>query len=298
MINSRVILAFAMSLVVALIVSFFVYRKLISATDTAGASSYPVVVAAKNLALGSRLTETDLRLSSWAGEPPAGTFSDASEVVGRAILYPVFQEELIITEKLAPEGSGAGLQALIPEGMRAVSIRVNDVVAVAGFVGPGAHVDLLLTGNSGDGRDQGEVITKTILEDVQVLTAGQEIQPDAQGKPQTVNVVTLLATPEAAAKIILAASEGRIQLVLRNPTDQKATRVEAMVRRRELYGNVAPQSKPVRRRPPPAPKTVVVVREPAPLPLVGSIQMIRGAQTSTNEVPLGNPSSGSTSGAP
>ena len=232
MINSRVILAFAMSLVVALIVSFFVYRKLISATDTAGASSYPVVVAAKNLALGSRLTETDLRLSSWAGEPPAGTFSDASEVVGRAILYPVFQEELIITDKLAPEGSGAGLQALIPEGMRAVSIRVNDVVAVAGFVGPGAHVDLLLTGNSGDGRDQGEVITKTILEDVQVLTAGQEIQPDAQGKPQTVNVVTLLATPEAAAKIILAASEGRIQLVLRNPTDQKATRVEAMVRRR------------------------------------------------------------------
>jgi pilus assembly protein CpaB len=209
---------------------------------------------------------------------------DKEALIGRPLIYPVFKGEPILTSKLALEGSGAGLSAVIDEGMRAVSIRVDEVVAVAGFVVAGTHVDVMLTGNPGSGQ---ELLTQTILEDVTVLAAGQSIQPDAEGKPQRVNVVTFLCTPEDAAKVILAASEGRIQLVLRNAVDKEgedelAKKELPKVGRRELFAGSAPPPQPVAavRRAPAPPPAPIAPPEPEPV----SIMMIRGARVSNVEL--------------
>jgi pilus assembly protein CpaB len=287
--QSRLLAAFSLALLLGLAASFLVYKKLQQGTMRAAASSYRVVMASRDLGIGTKLQPQDLKLAEWpAGSLPSGNFSKTEDVVERAILYPVVAGEPILEAKLAPVGAGAGLTAVIPDGMRAVSIRVDDVVAVAGFVGPGTRVDVLLTGNPGGGRSDGESLTRTILENVQVLAAGQKVQPDAQGRPEKVNVVTLLCNPEDAAKVTLAANDGRIQLVLRNPTDSEKGEKETVVARRMLYGGAAkeaprPVKVAVRREPAPAPAPVIV--EPPP-PTTGMVQMIRGDRTAEVEVPL------------
>ncbi len=284
----RLLFTFVAALIVALGASFFVYQKL-TTTSTAGASTRTVVVAARDLSIGVPLTAPDLKSVRWAGDQePPGAVTSVEEVVGRPLIYPVFAGEPLLTSKLAAEGSGAGLGAVITEGMRAVSIRVDEVVAVAGFVVAGSRVDVLLTGlptKSGSG----DTVTQTILEDVQVLAAGQKIQPDAEGKPQRVNVVTLLCAPEDAARVVLAGTEGRIQLVLRNPTDKPAEgeqRVSYMVKRTELYANGAAAPQPAPRtvyRPAPAPEPLVI---PEPEPTSAPVMMIRGSKVSEIDVPL------------
>src|SRR5712691_8823453 len=222
-----------------------------------------IVAAARDLDVGAALASEDLKMISWtSGQVPKGAFSKVADATGRAVLYPMFENEAILDAKLAPTGSGAGLPAVIPQGMRAVSIRVDDVVAVAGFVGPGTRVDVLLTGVS-----RNESLTKTILENVQVLAAGQKIQPDSQGKAEKVNVVTLLCTSQDAAKVTLAANDGHIQLILRNPMDTQKTDHGASVARGALYGEVlVPTARvvraPARVAPPPpvAPPAVIVIR--------------------------------------
>jgi pilus assembly protein CpaB len=274
-----------LALVLALAASYLVYRQLSSATP-AEARGQDVVIAAADLTIGTPLTAEDLTIVRWpTTDIPAGTAMEKEALIGRPLIYPVFKGEPILTSKLALEGSGAGLSAVIDEGMRAVSIRVDEVVAVAGFVVAGTHVDVMLTGNPGSGQEQ---LTQTILEDVQVLAAGQSIQPDAEGKPQRVNVVTLLCTPDDAAKVILAASEGRIQLVLRNPVEKDdetelAKKELPKVGRRELYAGAAPPPQPVaavRRTPPPPPPAPIAPPEPEPV----SIMMIRGSQVSNVEL--------------
>lgn len=284
--QSRLLLTFTLALVVALAASYLVYRELTTATS-AEAKGALVVSAARDLEIGSRVTETDLTMTRWpTGTAPAGAISDLEQVVGRALVYPVFQGELVLASKLAPEGTGAGLATVISEGMRAVSIRVDEVVAVAGFVVAGTRVDVLLTGVPGQGG-RTDALTQTILEDVQVLAAGQQIQPDAEGKPQRVNVVTLLCTPEDAARVVLAAAEGRIQLVLRNPADRAVNTKPAQVNRKELYAGGAPPPKPspVRRAPlpPPVPE---IVPEPLP-PTTAPVEFIRGTEVNQVEVPFG-----------
>src|SRR6202142_3392403 len=133
----------------------------------------------------------------------------APDGTNRALITPVVENEPILESKLAPSAAGAGLAATIPEGMRAMSVAVNDVVGVAGFVTPGTMVDVLVTGAlSGSSGN----ITRTILENVRVLAAGQKVEQDREGKPQTVPVITLLVTPEDAAKLAMASTEGKIQL--------------------------------------------------------------------------------------
>lgn len=284
--QSRLLLTFTLALVVALAASYLVYRELSTATS-AEARGAPVVSAARDLEIGARLTETDLTVTRWpTGTTPAGAMTEVEQVVGRALVYPVFQGELVLSSKLAPEGTGAGLATVISEGMRAVSIRVDEVVAVAGFVVAGTRVDVLLTGVPGQGP-RTDALTQTILEDVQVLAAGQQIQPDAEGKPQRVNVVTLLCTPEDAARVVLAAAEGRIQLVLRNPADRTVHGKPATVNRKELYAGGAPPPKPspVRRVvvPAPVPETLP---EPPP-PTTAPMELIRGTEVNQVEVPFG-----------
>ncbi len=282
--QSRLALTFILALVLALAASYLVYRQLSSATPVE-ARGQQVVIAAADLPIGTPLTAEDLALARWpTSDLPTGTAMDKDALIGRPLIYPVFKGEPILTSKLALEGSGAGLSAVIDEGMRAVSIRVDEVVAVAGFVVAGTHVDVMLTGNPGSGEEQ---LTQTILEDVQVLAAGQSIQPDAEGKPQRVNVVTFLCTPEDAAKVILAASEGRIQLVLRNAVEkedeEQLTKKDLpKVGRRELYAGAAPPPRPAvtRRAPPPPPPAPIAPPEPEPV----SIMMIRGSQVSNVEL--------------
>lgn len=184
----------------------------------------PVVFAAKDLSAGEVLSGDDVKLTDWpVGGMLPGSFSKTEDVLNHPLLYPVGAKEPILRRDLAEEGSGLGLSVKIPQGMRATSVRSNEVVGVAGFLYPGSHVDVLatltLSGSAGS-------VTQTILQDVQVLTAGEEIEPDPQGKPQAVNVVTLLLDSEDSQKLLLASAQGSIQFVLRNSADRTKAPVD------------------------------------------------------------------------
>src|SRR3954469_5476532 len=182
----------------------------------------PVVVAASNLQLGAQLKAEDLQVIAFPlGKAPEGTFTQPSDVVGRGVIVPMVKNEPILAAKLASKESGSGLPPIIPEGMRAVSVRVDEVVGVAGYVLPGNRVDVLATANPTDQRS--DTTTKVILSNVQVLTAGTRMeQGQDQAKPVQVTVVTLLVYPDQAERLALASTEGKIQLALRNPLDQGA----------------------------------------------------------------------------
>jgi pilus assembly protein CpaB len=219
--RNRLIVGLAIAVVVALLLSTFVYRvfKQAGAVRPAAVTQH-IVVAAVPMGLGTRLDAKNVRLIPWpGGEPVAGMFTRIEDVANRALITSVVENEPILEGKLAPLQSGAGLSATIPEGMRALSVPVNDVVAVAGFVGPGTMVDLLVTAPA-PGTVQN--VTLTILENVRVLAAGQKVEQDRDGKPQTVPIITLLLTPQDAEKVTMASTQGRIQLALRNTIDSKA----------------------------------------------------------------------------
>jgi len=189
---------------------------------TVATPTQPVVVAAADLAIGSEIKQEDLQVVSFpAGVSPEGSFAKASDILGRGLIVPVVKNEPILEAKLAPKEAGAGLPPVIPEGMRAVSVRVNEVVSVAGYVLPGTRVDVVATASPTN--QPGDTTSKVVLANVQVLTAGTRMEQDQKdGKPMQVTVVTMLVTPEQAERLALASTEGKIQLALRNPLDQGA----------------------------------------------------------------------------
>ncbi len=259
-----------------------------------------IIVAAKKLDLGARLAPDDLKESNWpAATPLEGSFSDPTKIVGRGVIVSMMPNEPVLDSKLAPVEAGAGLTAVIPDGMRAISIPVNVVIGVSGFVLPGSRVDLILTGVPPDdvkGAKDNEMASKIILENLQVLAVGQNVQKDAEGKPQTVPVATLLVTPEQSEKIALAHGEGRIQLALRNPLDIK-TVDPALVTKTQLYTTSAAEAVPVppvaKKQPPKrgsAPKAAKVSKPappppevaPAPqLPTKFTVEVIQGTKRGT-----------------
>ena len=177
-----------------------------------------VVVAARDLTVGAIVRAADVRVVKWPLHvTPPGYLATPEAVVGRGVITPVRTNEPLLDSKLASKGAGGGLSVSIPEGMRAVSVKVDEVIGVAGFVVPGTRVDVVVTlsGRAGGG----ESVTQVLLQNVPTLAAGALTQPDAQGKPQRVTVITLLVTPDQAEVLILAANEGRIQLALRNTLD-------------------------------------------------------------------------------
>ncbi len=219
--RNRLIIGLVVAIALGFLASNYVYRQFSRVSAAKPIEYRNIVVAAARLPLGARLQPEQLRLIPWsAGDAPLGMFSRAEDCVNRALITPLEENEPILEAKLAPKEAGGGLPATIPEGMRALSVAVNDVVAVAGFVGPGTMVDVLVTGSLSSGGG-GANITRTILENVRVLAAGQKIEQDKDGKPQTVPVITLLVTPEDAAKLTMASTQGRIQLALRNIVDTK-----------------------------------------------------------------------------
>src|ERR1700733_12673245 len=260
--QNRMILGLAVAVVVALFLSTFVYRQFQKASSAKPVVTQHIVVAAKALPLGTLVDAGNLRLIPWpAGEPVVGMFTRMEDCTNRALIADVAANELILDSKLAPKESGAGLPAVIPQGMRALSVAVNDVVGVAGFVTPGTMVDALVTGKVTGGTRGGEdTITRTILENVRVLAAGQKIEQDRDGKPQTVPVITLLVMPEDAARLTMASTEGKIQLALRNTIDP-ATPTPDPVFQAALFGGGAPPPAPkveAGRRVAPPPKPVVI----------------------------------------
>lgn len=182
-----------------------------------------VIMAGRNLEPGTLVKEQDLKTGPWSGVLPEGAVTKKEDVIGRGVVTAIVGNEPILQSRLAARGAGAGLASMIPPGMRAVALRVNEVVGVAGFVVPGMRVDVLISGNPPNGDGRLGNLTKTLLQNIEVLSAGQDIRKDAEGKPVSVPVVNLLVSPEQAEKVSLAANQTVIQLVLRNPLDTRTT---------------------------------------------------------------------------
>jgi pilus assembly protein CpaB len=198
-------------------ITFLFYRRLSANAQQRKATQ--IVVAATDLPVGATLSQKDVTLLDWYSDAlPSGAFTKTDGVIGRPLLFPMAAKEPILQRAIGVEGAGIGLAGKIPEGMRATAVRSNEIVGVAGFLYPGSHVDLLVTFTPPGGTVP---VTETVLQNVEVLTAGQTIEPDPQGKPQQVNVVTLLLTPEDSQKLQLASGQGTIQFVLRSGADQK-----------------------------------------------------------------------------
>jgi pilus assembly protein CpaB len=188
-------------------------------------STTRVIAAAKDIPLGAVLTKDDLTTITIAGLAPKGTIQKVDEAVGRGVISEIFEGEPILESRLAGIGSGGGLAPTIPQGMRACAVKVDEVVGVAGFVIPGSRVDVLVSGNPPGPEAAQGVETQTLLQNIQVLSAGTDIAKDASGKPQQVQVVNLLVTPEQAETLSLASNSLKIQLVLRNPLDTQMAKV-------------------------------------------------------------------------
>jgi pilus assembly protein CpaB len=272
--NRRLLTILLIAFVIASACTFLVYRILGHiVVASKPVSTTKVVAAATDIKLGTVLTSADLTTTEIAGTVPKGAILKPDEAVGRGVLSDIFQGEPILESRLAPVGSGGGLAATIPTGMRACAVKVDDVVGVAGFVTPGMRVDVLVSGNPpGDQQAAQGTETKTILQNIEVLSAGTDIQKDAEGKPQQVQVVNLLVTPEQAEQLSLASNQLKIQLVLRNPLDTTVAPVPTTAMGELLAGG------------PTAPKPKRVVAKAAPKPVVPtySIQVINGS-SSTEE---------------
>jgi pilus assembly protein CpaB len=177
-----------------------------------------IVLSARNLPVGAVVTDRDVKLVAWPGDAlPSGYIRSMKDAVGRGVITAVAENEPLLAAKMSTKDAGGGLPIIIRDGMRAVSVRVDEVIGVAGFVIPGTRVDVMLTLDKSPSRPQ--ALTKTLLQNVQTLAAGQSVTRDKEGKPQTVTVITLLVTPDDGELLALAAKEGRLQLALRNTLD-------------------------------------------------------------------------------
>jgi pilus assembly protein CpaB len=241
--NRRLITIFLVAIVIASACCWLVYRIVNVKMSTAKPlSTTQVIAASKDIPLGAVLTTADLTTMTLTGTPPKGALVKQEDAVGRGVITNIPQGEPILDSQLASLGSGGGLAPTIPQGMRACAVRVDEVVGVAGFVTPGMRVDVLASGNPpGEGQNEG-VVTETILQNIQVLSAGTDIQRDQEGKPLQVQVVNLLVTPEQAELLSLAANSLKIQLVLRNPLDTQMTKVPT-TSMSNLFGSQTPAPK-------------------------------------------------------
>jgi pilus assembly protein CpaB len=275
--TTRTIIVVGVAVLVAALASFGVYRAIQQMpVREVEVRSLSQVVAARDMPMGTLLNQNDVKLVPWpASSPVPRGFIKIEDVVNRGTLSEVVTNEPLTESKLAPTEAGAGLPPAITEGMRALSIRVNEVVGVAGFVVPGTHVDVLVTiGGEGDTQ------TRVVVSDVVVLTAGTRYdqQKSRDGQPIPTSVVTLLLLPNDAERVILAANQGGLMLTLRNPLDHKPTESKG-VRKAALFGDAPPPPivKTVQGRkvatpaPPPVPP-------PPPVPKVYTVETYKAAK--------------------
>ena len=213
----RLLAALLMALTGSALFTFWISRRF--AKPVAAAPQQRYVAAVNPLDAGQALDRVGLTLVDWpADKPLVGAFAKPEDIVGRVVLYPLSPGQPILDRDLSAPGSGVGLTTRIPEGMRAISLKTDQVVGVAGFLLPGTHVDVLVTFRT---QDSPNPISSTVVQDAQVIAAGQKMQPDPEGKPTTVDVVTLLVNPLDAERVVLASSQGTVHFVLRNGTDHQ-----------------------------------------------------------------------------
>jgi pilus assembly protein CpaB len=275
MARKRIVTVLLIAMTVGAVFAMGTYRyvKAMPAASAHPVDTAKVVVAASNMDVGTALRAEDLKVIDWPAKAiPEGAFHKPEELVGRGLIQPVVAFEPMLPGKLSSLEAGAGLPPVIPEGMRALSVRVNDVIGVAGYVLPGNRVDVLVTVSPTDKHD--DITTKLILPNVQVLTSGTKIERDVdKDKPVSVSVVTLLVDPEQAERLTLASTEGKIQLALRNPMDKTAPQTLG-VKPAVLLATAATQARPATVRTGVARKTVGAPAAAAPaLPVV---EIIRG----------------------
>jgi pilus assembly protein CpaB len=275
--NRRLVAILLAAFVIASGCTYLIWRLL---GNRMSASKQPastqVVAAGADIKLGTVLTQANLTTVSISGPLPKGAILKPENVIGRGVVSDLYQGEPILESRLAAPGSGGGLAATIPEGMRACAVKVDEVVGVAGFVTPGMHVDVMISGvppGNQASTDEGTQV-KTVLQNLAVLSSGTDIAKDPEGKPQQVQVVNLLVTPEQAEVLSLASTgQTRIQLVLRNPLDTKVAEIPG-----NAMGNLF--GAPIK------PKTVAVAKaKPAPKPY--SIEVLNGGKRS--ETSFGTP---------
>lgn len=270
--NRRLLTILLISFAVAAMCSLLVYR-LVGNSVAANhkASSTRVVAAAADIKLGTVLSSANLTTIEIAGTLPKGAILKPESVIGRGVMSDLYQGEPILESRLAPAGSGGGLAATIRKGMRACAVKVDEVVGVAGFVTPGMRVDVVISGNPPGSPNSTEgPRVKTLLQNIEVLSAGTDIQKDTEGKPQQVHVVNLLVTPEQAETLSLASSETHIQLVLRNPTDTQISELPGTAMSSLFAG-----SKPA----PAQAMTVAVAKGPRkPAPKTDFVEVINGSK--------------------
>jgi pilus assembly protein CpaB len=293
--DRRFLTVLGVSLVFALVVSSVFYQmtarssstKKVEATD-----QKDVVVATRPLGVGWMIKPADVKIDKVPSDAfPKGAFSKVEDVLDRPVISNVLLDEPILEGRLAAKGSGLGLAPTIPVGMRAVTVRVNDVAGVAGFVLPGMKVDVLVTGHPPNSEG---TMTTTCLQNMLVLSAGQTMTPDSRGQTIQAPTVTLLVDPEQAETLTLANSEGRIQLVLRNSSDQAIEKTAGRYVS-ELYGSARKPAAPVKQEaaPRPRPKPVEVAAAPPPPVVVApppppppdQIVVIRGTTRTVEVLP-------------
>ena len=249
--------------------------------------SVPVVVAAKSVPVGTRLTSDHLKLVAWPSRTPVpGAFADPTALVDRGVIVPIGEHEPITASKVAGPESGAGLPPIIPEGMRAISVRVNEVVGVAGFVLPGTRVDVLVAvDDDGDQSGKKEAMARTVVSNVQVLTAGTRYDQEESkdGKAVKSTVVTLAVHPADGERIALASTEGQIALVLRNPVDVMPTETTGIKLGALMRGSTsAPVALSPRRVV--VTKTVVAAAPTPAAPQIYRVEAIRAAKRTEEAV--------------
>jgi pilus assembly protein CpaB len=228
-----------------------------------------IVAAATDLKLGTVLTATNLTTVEIQGTVPKGAILKPEDAIGRGVISDLYEGNPIVDNQLAPKGSGGGLAATIPQGMRACAVKVDQIIGLAGFVVPGMRVDVLVSGVPPGAPPTLGTVTKTVLQNIKVLSAGTNIQKDAEGKPQQVQVVNLLVTPDQAQLLSLASSQLKIQLVLRNPTDTKVAQISDTAMGNMFLDTSAPRRSGVRVR--------------RVVPKVFTIQVINGTKMSVEK---------------
>jgi pilus assembly protein CpaB len=284
--STRLFLVVLVAVVTAGAAAFAVYRTIsrMPVREVEVASTH-LVVAARPIALGRVVTRDDVKTVPWPERHVVpGSFTTVDTVLDRGAVAPIAQNEPLTDSKLAPTGSGGGLPPTIPDGMRAISVRTNEVIGVAGFVVPGTRVDVVVTVRGDGGRDS---MSRVVVSNVQVLTAGTKYDQEKakeEGEPIPATVVTLLVTPEDAERIALAASEGEIVLTLRNPLDVTPTQTSGVqmagLLARPVPANASPPARPAR----PVARRVAAPEPPPPAPRVYTVEAIRAAKRTEEAV--------------
>jgi pilus assembly protein CpaB len=300
--NKRLIIALTGAVICGLIGVMLITRYL-SSVQAFTKDLGNVVVAKTEIPLGEKITAEQLGLAPIPnGSLPEGVFRKMDEVVGRVAITPIGVRETITNMKLAPAGTGGGLSAVIPEGYRAMTVKVDDVVGVSGFIMPGSFVDVvaIIVPIAQQGGDTSGPISKIVLQNIKVLASGPKIDsPENQREPSSVKAVTLQVTPEQAEKLVLAANEGKLQLVMRNYSDQEDTRTKGANKATLLSGESfvpqpAPpsekveQSKPIVKRAAHARQVAVTPRQEKPVAQAtprNSVELIEGNKRREVDMP-------------